>query len=397
MLLAIAAGDRALAGDLHVERILALATAARGGDDDLRALGMVVLQPLVGALLCGDRYVDALELLDHAMAEVRVRGALAAHVGLLPLRGFLLLFAGRIADAVADAAWAVELADELPSVPRPALVAAHHVLAEAALERGDLAAAAAATSLPDPAVTDVRTPFLGSYLESVGRLALAGGRVDEAVEAYTAAAAVHTAAGGDGPVHDWRNGLARARRAGGDHGVAVDLAAEQLGRARHFGAARPLAAALRAVAAVSADLDEQITALDEAEGVVEGSEARLEQARVQVARGAALRRAGRRRQAREVLRAGLDAARTAGAAALARSAVEELEASGARQPRLAISGRDALTPSELRVARLAVEGRSNREIAETLYVTRKTVEVHLSATYRKLGIASRQELPDALG
>ena len=46
---------------------------------------------------------------------------------------------------------------------------------------------------------------------------------------------------------------------------------------------------------------------------------------------------------------------------------------------------EALTPSELRVARLAARGPSNREIAQELYVTLKTVEGHLARTYVKLG------------
>ena len=61
-----------------------------------------------------------------------------------------------------------------------------------------------------------------------------------------------------------------------------------------------------------------------------------------------------------------------------------------------MTGRDALTPSELRVVRLAVAGRSNREIAEQLWVTLKTVETHLSRAYRKLGIKTRQQLEEAL-
>jgi DNA-binding NarL/FixJ family response regulator len=55
-----------------------------------------------------------------------------------------------------------------------------------------------------------------------------------------------------------------------------------------------------------------------------------------------------------------------------------------------------LTASERRVADLAGGGQTNRDIAQTLYVTPKTVEVHLSNTYRKLGIASRRELARAL-
>ena len=57
---------------------------------------------------------------------------------------------------------------------------------------------------------------------------------------------------------------------------------------------------------------------------------------------------------------------------------------------------DALTASEQRVVALAAEGATNRDIAQTLYVTPKTVEVHLSNAYRKLGIRSRRELPGAL-
>jgi DNA-binding NarL/FixJ family response regulator len=51
----------------------------------------------------------------------------------------------------------------------------------------------------------------------------------------------------------------------------------------------------------------------------------------------------------------------------------------------------------LRIARLAAEGKTNREIALTLYLTLKTVEGHLARAYGKLGISGRRELPGALG
>jgi DNA-binding CsgD family transcriptional regulator len=57
---------------------------------------------------------------------------------------------------------------------------------------------------------------------------------------------------------------------------------------------------------------------------------------------------------------------------------------------------EALTPSELRVVRLAAEGSSNREIANGLYVTLKTVEGHLARAYAKLGIEGRNELAGAM-
>jgi len=113
--------------------------------------------------------------------------------------------------------------------------------------------------------------------------------------------------------------------------------------------------------------------------------------------GAALRRARRRGDAREPLRAALDLGRRIGATRVADSARDELLASGARPRREALSGVEALTPSERRVAELAAQGMTNREIAETLWVTRKTVELHLGHTYAKLGIRSRNQLAEVLG
>ena len=81
---------------------------------------------------------------------------------------------------------------------------------------------------------------------------------------------------------------------------------------------------------------------------------------------------------------------------LAARAREELVACGARPRRLVRTGVDALTPSELRVAQLAAAGHSNREIAQALFVTRKTVETHLGGIYRKLGVNAREQLAGKL-
>ena len=59
-------------------------------------------------------------------------------------------------------------------------------------------------------------------------------------------------------------------------------------------------------------------------------------------------------------------------------------------------GVDSLTPSERRVAEMAASGMTNRQIAQDLFLTVKTIETHLSAAYDKLGIRSRQQLGDAL-
>jgi DNA-binding CsgD family transcriptional regulator len=139
-----------------------------------------------------------------------------------------------------------------------------------------------------------------------------------------------------------------------------------------------------------------IAALEAAVGHLAGTHARLELARARVDLGAALRRSGRRADAREPLRLGMDAAHACGAAPLAERARDELRAAGARPRRLATTGAQALTASERRVARLAADGLTNRRIAEELFVTMATVETHLRHAFRKLGIRSRDDLAAAL-
>jgi len=84
-------------------------------------------------------------------------------------------------------------------------------------------------------------------------------------------------------------------------------------------------------------------------------------------------------------------------ARFAKHAREELQASGETVRRYAPIGVESLTPSERRVAELAASGMTNRQIAQALFVTVKTVEAHLSAAYDKLDIESRRQLPTALG
>lgn len=61
------------------------------------------------------------------------------------------------------------------------------------------------------------------------------------------------------------------------------------------------------------------------------------------------------------------------------------------------TGPEALTASERRIAELAMAGQTNRMIAESLLLTKNTVEWHLRAVFRKLGISTRQQLGEALG
>jgi DNA-binding CsgD family transcriptional regulator len=143
--------------------------------------------------------------------------------------------------------------------------------------------------------------------------------------------------------------------------------------------------------------DKGVALLREAVNVLERSPAQLELARALGDLGAALRRRRQRAAAREPLRRALDLAHRCGAAPLAEHARSELLATGARPRRVLLSGLDSLTASEHRVARMAADGRTNREIAEALFVTQRTIETHLSHVYRKLAINNRSELGRAFG
>jgi DNA-binding CsgD family transcriptional regulator len=118
----------------------------------------------------------------------------------------------------------------------------------------------------------------------------------------------------------------------------------------------------------------------------------MEHTRALVEHGAALRRVNRRTAAREPLRGALELAERGGMRRLANRARVELQACGARPRRSALTGIDSLTPAERQVATLVAAGHGNREIAQQLYVTRRTVETHMTHVYAKLGISGRTEL-----
>lgn len=123
---------------------------------------------------------------------------------------------------------------------------------------------------------------------------------------------------------------------------------------------------------------------------------RLGLARALADLGAALRRANARAKARAPLREALEIAREGGADGLAARIEEALVATGVRVPPRPGGGAAALTPSEARSARMAADGLANKDIAQALFVTVKTIEMHLANAYRKLRISSRRDLEPAL-
>jgi len=147
--------------------------------------------------------------------------------------------------------------------------------------------------------------------------------------------------------------------------------------------------ALRARALVQAptDRDRALTLFDGALATDKQLGSGFESARTLFARGRVLRRWKRRRAARDSLESALASFEAMGAQLWALRVRQELERTAARR---VVDGE--LTPSDAQVARLAASGRTNREIAQTLFVSTKTVEAALSRVYGTLGVRSRAEL-----
>jgi DNA-binding CsgD family transcriptional regulator len=193
----------------------------------------------------------------------------------------------------------------------------------------------------------------------------------------------------------WRSLAGLALRELGKEAEARELVAQELEHARSWGSPVPVGVALRVLGLVEGG-ERGIELLADSVAILDETRARLERARSLVELGAALRRSNRRTDARLRLGAGLELAHLSGASVLEAQAREELAATGARPRRVIQSGIQTLTASERRVAQMAAQGLTNKEIAQTLFVTVKTVELHLSNVYRKLRIGSRRELASAL-
>ncbi|HEX2096915.1 MAG TPA: AAA family ATPase [Solirubrobacterales bacterium] len=237
------------------------------------------------------------------------------------------------------------------------------------------------------------THATSSWLSARVAVLTAAGRAEEALPVADELAA-HCDAVPDPARLWWRSLKAEALDRVDRRAEGIELARQELEVTRAFGAPWSLGRSLRVLGTL--EREEGLERLTEAVEVLEGSTARLEHAKALAALGSGLRRARKPTEAREPLRLALELAGACGAEALCEQVRSELQAAGSRPRRDALSGVESLTPSERRVVDLAAAGRTNREIAQELYVTPKTVEVHLSNAYRKLGIRSRRELDGAL-
>jgi DNA-binding CsgD family transcriptional regulator len=327
-------------------------------------------------------------LCDDMLRDARRRSAVQELIGVATFSAWALYRRGELADAEAQARWAVEHATGIWAID----ALAH--LVETLTERGALDDAAAELQRIAPPLTS-HTVVVAAYLMARGQLRMAQGRGEEGLGDFLACGERCERLGIIDGLYAWRSEAAIAHALLGHEAEARRLARTALEVARGFGRPRSLGVALRAAGLVEGG-DRGLALLGEAVGILEHSPAPVELARALTDHGAALRRVGQRTTARAQLERGLDLAHHWGARRIASQARVELIAAGAKPRRDAITGRDALTASELRVARLAAAGRTNREIAQELFITTKTAEAHLSRTYRKLDVTRRTQLGEAL-
>jgi DNA-binding CsgD family transcriptional regulator len=327
----------------------------------------------IWALLLLERFSEARTELDRAVELGRRTGALVTYALALVLRAGLHLRSGALQAAEADALQSLELSQH-PSW-RFGNAASMQFLVEILLEQGRLEEAAEAAATID-AVPQIAVDALARQARA--RVLLAQRRPEEALAAARAAGERAAATLTDNAVLvPWRRTAALASG-------SLELAEEQLTLARAFGAPAAIGDALITRAFVSRSVE----GLDEAAQVAHP----VVRARALLALGRAERVGGAPAAAREPLREAMELASAAGARGLVDEALDELAAAGARPRRRGGHGAHLLTAAEARVARLAADGASNREIAQELFVTLKTVEMHLSSAYRKLDISSRAQL-----
>lgn len=368
------------------------------------ARAMLAATPDVGEAWQGDPsmaaaliYVGEYELAERIlerMAEHARRTGSPLYAGMTALwRATLRYRQGWVADAVHDALQTIDI--EALGWSSETVWSAS-VLALARLELEDLDGGRDAIAIGMQA-DHTRLPH-GFLLHAAGEVALAAGDPETALRHFTDAGAhlreryslINPA------VLAWRAGAASALVAMGERARALELAEAELIDARRTESPQAIGAVLRAVAPAT-DEERRVALLREAVAVLGPSGAQLEHMRALCDLGAALRHRRQTRAARESLQLAAKLARERGAISTGRRAQRELRLTGARIMRDAGDEQGSvLTPGERRVAELAAQDHSNAQIARRLFITPRTVEWHLTQTYRKLGIRSRAGLAQAL-
>ncbi len=392
MLLAQAALHSALAGEPS-DRVCELSEHAWDSGRLLeRDSDGVAWSLLTSALTFAGMLERSVELAEAVMEDARRRASPFVFATASSCRALPRLGQGKIDDALAD----LELAFDARRYGWQQYTrAAAATYALCLLETGE-PGRAEEILLADGPLGRPRDLEDGARYAARAELRLAQGRPQEALEDV---ATLRSSLGDEAAMTGytpWPAIASTAYLALGDRGRAAELARESLRQAEAMGVLHDRVRALRLVGLCEQN-GRRIEFLSQAAELGEQGPPRLETIRTLLELGAALRRANHRTEAREPLQLAADMAGDGGATVLRERARTELSATGARPRREALlSGPASLTPSERRIAELAASGQTNREIAQALFVTPKTVEYHLRNVFRKLDIESRRELVDAL-
>ena len=349
-----------------------------------------VLTHVVSTLGWCDDYTAADKAIRMTLAEAARSGSALAFAMASQLRARLQLWTGPSDQALADARAATDVFKGGGLMYRHS---ATYWLVCALLERDEVDEATTALALSESAGTGAGR---SAWREAAhGVIAVRTGDDSAALEAFLACGRRLNGLLVQNPVVlPWRSEAGLAAYRLGHPEQAHILVSEELRLAERFGAPRALAVAKRAAALL--DRDHGVQQLRNAADALHACGAELERTRTLVDLGAAIRRSGQPREAREVLREAIRLGSLSGAIAVANRASAELRLAGGRTTQDPHEATHGLTASERRVADLAVAGHTNRQIADELFVTVKAVEWHLGNVYRKLGIDGRGGLPSGL-
>lgn len=347
---------------------------------------------LTHALRFAERADEARQFLEDGERSARLRGSHEATLFVEHGWGYWHRDFGSVAVGAARAALGLDVIRQLGmELTVPALAA---ILAENLLACDRLEEALAQIDVPLEHVADTYVEPFALSARALARFDAR--RLEESEEDLRRVIAVGDARGWAAPhVTRGRLRLATLLAQSGRSAEALELSDADLEATSRIGLPGVRGMVLR-VRAMAVPGPEGVDLLGEAVAALEATPLQLELGWALRDLGARQRVAGHRTDARTTLRRALQIAVRTESTQLARLVRGELQVSGARLQRDAAAGVEGLTPSERRVADLAAEGLTNREIAQSLWVSPKTVEMHLGRVYAKLDIRSRHGLAAAL-
>ncbi|WP_254238324.1 ATP-binding protein [Allokutzneria sp. A3M-2-11 16] len=345
-------------------------------------------------LQLADKTDEALAAFDSVLENSREHANLWSYCMTLATRAMLHHSIGELSEFTADMHTALAVFEQEPwdtagTVPWVGLAVSH-------LERAELDEAEAALARARPDRIDDLIWEGPHYLMAGAKLRWRRGDLDGALENLLRCGAVLEDSGITNPLFTrWWVDVACIRAEQGQQRQAREVVERAQDLAQQWGTLRGVGLGLLAEG-VLAEPRRAVRVLAEAVDVLSATPARLDLANALCRLGQAALWADDAKGAREHLRGALDLATRCGSQVLANEAGRLLVLAGGRLRKEIRSPIDGLTGSERRVAVMAADGNSNREIAESLFVTVRTVEVHLTNVYRKLGLSRRAELPGAL-